>query len=111
MPGKTQDRIDQTQELINDDAAGINARLGKPFLKDFSLIPPRQGFGQMINQLLVETESFADISDGASGSVGDNGCGQGCSMAPIFFVDVLYDLFTTFVLEINIDVGRLVSFL
>ena len=52
-------------------------------------------------------EHLADFTNGASSAIADHGRGNAGTLAAIFLVDVLDDLFAPLVLEIDIDVGRL----
>ena len=46
----------------------------------------------------------------ASAAVGDDGRGEAGALAAVLLVDVLHHLFAPLVLEIDVDVGRLVAF-
>ncbi len=64
----------------------------------------------MFNEGQIHAEGFADISDSAFGSIGDHtGC-QGGAMAAIFFIDILNHFFAAFVLKVDINVWRLITF-
>ena len=59
--------------------------------------------------MLVEAERLADVADRAARPIRDDGCSQRRALAGILAIDVLNDLLATLVLEIHIDVGRLVA--
>jgi hypothetical protein len=54
-------------------------------------------------------ERLADVADGAARPVGDQRRGQRRALAAVAFVEVLDDLFAALVLEVDVDVRRLVA--
>src|SRR4029077_20120102 len=57
----------------------------------------------------AEPQRLADLADRRARAVADHGGGETGPVADVFFVDVLDHLLATLVLEIDIDVGRLVA--
>src|SRR5690348_2773669 len=66
---------------------------------------PREGR----RHVLGEAQGLADLADRAARAVADDGGGDAGALAAIFLVDVLDHLLAPLVLEIDIDVGRLVA--
>ncbi len=54
-------------------------------------------------------ERLADVAHGAARPVGDERGRQRCPVAAIFLVDVLHHFLAPLVLEVDVDVGRLVA--
>ncbi len=59
--------------------------------------------------VLRQPERLADFADGAAAAIADYGADDGGAIASIAVVDVLDDLLAPLVLEIDVDVGRLVA--
>ena len=59
--------------------------------------------------ILGQAERLADLADGRAAAIGDHGGGDAGALAAVFFVDVLDHLLAPLVLEIDVDVGRLVA--
>ena len=56
-----------------------------------------------------QAEGLADLADRAAAAIGDDGGGDAGVVAAVFLVDVLDHLLAPLVLEIDVDVGRLVA--
>ena len=67
--------------------------------------------GQPRRHVLGQAQRLADLADGAAGAVVDDGRAQARAVAAVFGVDVLDHLLAPLVLEIDVDVGRLVAVL
>jgi carbon monoxide dehydrogenase subunit G len=67
--------------------------------------------GQRGDGVLGQPKALADLADRASAAVGDDGGRQPGPVAAVFGVDVLDHLLAALVLEIDVDVGRLVALL
>ena len=111
MAGKAEYCVDQYQELVDQLAVGVEARLAKALFQLVAPVPPRQGFGQQVDKIQIHAQRFTDIANGAFRPVGDQGCRECGPVAAVTLVDVLNDFFPALVLEIHIDVGRFVAFL
>ena len=68
-------------------------------------------FGQSGGDVFGEPQRFSHIADGAARAVMDDGGADRRPLAAIAPVDVLHHLFAPFVLEVDVDIGRLVAFL
>src|SRR5690606_28448609 len=91
--------------------AGVEARL--PYLRRGKLLamrtPHRGGEGR--GHVLGQPQRLADLADGAARAIGDDGGGDAGAVAAVALVDVLDHLLAALVLEIDVDVGRLLPFL
>ncbi|MNL70547.1 hypothetical protein D3C87_1955660 [compost metagenome] len=67
--------------------------------------------GQTSGDVFGQTQDLAHLAEGAAGTEMDDGGGDAGAMAAIAFVDMLDDLFAPLVLEVDVDVGRLVAVL
>ena len=64
---------------------------------------------QRVDNIKGEAKRFADFSDSASSSVCDDLSGKSRSIASVLRVDVLNDLFSSLVLEIDVYIGWLLT--
>ena len=69
------------------------------------------GTGKRCDSVFGEAENLAYLADCRFRAVGDDGCRKAGFLPPVFPVDVLDDLLAALVLEVDIDVGRLVALL
>ena len=65
--------------------------------------------GQRGDRILAEPHRLADLADRAAAAVADHRGGEAGAVAAVFFVDVLDHLLAALVLEVDVDVGRLVA--
>ncbi len=65
--------------------------------------------GKSADGVFREPEYLADLADGRAAAIGNDGRGNAGMVAPIVLIDVLDHLLAPLVLEIDIDVGRLVA--
>ena len=89
------------RESRRTDALGI----------DLLTVPPLNALGEPVDVGEFEAERLADIAQGAPRSVADHGRRQRRTLASVLAVNILDDLFATLMLEIHIDVRRLVALL
>ena len=61
------------------------------------------------DDIVRQADHLADIAHGAARPVGDDGGGDPGAVAAVFLIDVLDDLLAPLMLEIDVDVGRLVA--
>src|SRR5882757_8074933 len=73
------------------------------------IAPPPDDAGECRDDINAETKHLADLADRRTRAVADHGGGETGPVTAVFFVDVLDHLLTPLVLEIDIDVGRLVA--
>src|SRR3569833_255244 len=72
---------------------------------------PRKRLRHLLEPNSNEAQRLAHVAERALGAIADHGGSQCRALAAVFFVDILNDLLTSHVLEIDVDVGRLVAFL
>ena len=88
---------------------GIEPGLAHLPLADDVVAPAPHRAGQRRRDILGQAERLADLADGAAGAIGDHGGGEAGAVAAVFAIDVLDHLLAPLVLEIDVDVGRLVA--
>ena len=64
---------------------------------------------ERVDGVLGQAEGLADLAHRRARAVGDDGRGEAGAIAAVFLVDVLHHLLAPLVLEIDVDVGRLVA--
>ena len=67
--------------------------------------------GQRGGDVLRQAHGLADLAHGAAAAIGDDGGGEAGAVPAVALVDVLDDLLAALMLEIDVDVGRLLAFL
>jgi len=65
--------------------------------------------GKRADRVFRQPEGFADLADGGTAAIGDDGRSYAGMVASIVIVDVLDHFLAPLVLEIHIDVGRLAA--
>ena len=65
--------------------------------------------GQPVDAIERQPQGLADVAHGRARAIGDDLGGHAGPVAAVFFVDVLQHFLAAFVLEIDVDVGSLVS--
>ena len=71
--------------------------------------PAPDGAGERADGVVGQAEDLADLAHRRARAVGDDGGGDAGALAAVFPVDVLHHLLAPLVLEIDVDVGRLVA--
>ena len=110
MPWKTEQFSNQVQEPFDNRAFGIEPGFEDTTVIDTLAVPPLHRPRKTPNLQFTKAQCFTDIPQRAAGSIGDHSSCKRRPFPAVFLVDVLNDFFTTFVLEINIDVGRFIAF-
>ena len=64
---------------------------------------------QRRDAVVRQAERLADFAHGRARAIGDDGGGEPGALAAVALVDVLHHLFAPLMLEIDVDVGRLVA--
>ena len=109
VPGKPHQQAGErtrfSQALVGRIEAGAPRR---PF-RDALHRPAPQRARQRADGVAREPEHLADLADGAAAAIADDGRRKAGMVAAIGAVDVLDHLLAAFVLEIDVDVGRLVA--
>ena len=101
----------QPSELLDDAAVRICPGGLEALHHVFVVVPPGGGFGQQAGEIRAQAQCLADIADGASRPIRDERGGQCGAVPPVAPVDVLDHFLAPFVLEVDVDVRRLVAFL
>ena len=70
---------------------------------------PQLPLASACRDVLREAQRLADLADGAAGAVADDGGADRRPLAAVAVVDVLDHLLAALVLEVDVDVGRLVA--
>ena len=107
---KTEDLVDKEQELPRDAGVGIEPAGAQARIDRVAAVPPGHRLRQRVEEAGVEPECAAHVPDGAARAVGDEGGGERRPVAAVAFVDVLDDFLAPLVLEVHVDVRRLVAF-
>ena len=74
-------------------------------------VPPREHAGEPVDLREIEAQRLADVAHRALRPVGDQRRGERRAVAAVLRVDVLDDFLAPLVLEVDVDVGRLVALL
>ena len=61
------------------------------------------------DDVVGNAEHLGGFPDGALGAIGNDGGGEPGPFAPVLMVDVLHYLFAPLMLEIDVDIGRLLA--
>src|SRR3954463_1350670 len=96
---------------MQDPAFRIEAMLGKPCAERLAALHPREKAREAIELILGEPERTADVAHGALAAIADDGRRERSAASAVFLENVLDDLFAPLVLEIDVDVGRLLALL
>ena len=70
---------------------------------------PRSSDDERADRVFRQAQGLADVADRRAAAIGDDGGGNAGALAAIFVVDVLDHLLAPLVLEVDVDVGRLVA--
>ena len=99
----------QCNQLLDNRAVGIEAVFGQALADFRAVVPPGKRAGQPPDAFEIQAEGLADILDRRTGAVGDDRCSNGGTVLAIFLIDILDDFFPALMLEIDIDIGGLVT--
>ncbi len=104
----------QLSGQFQQQAGGAGVQLQPAFLQAFGLqfagVHAALVARQPVQRLGVPAQRLAHVAQSAAGLVGGHGSGQCGAVAAVALVEVLDDFLAPLVLEIHIDVGRLVAF-
>ena len=90
---------------------GLEPGLADALGHDLAAVPPGEHAGEPVDLREVEAERLADVAHRALRPVGDERRGERRAVAAVFRVDVLHHFLAPLVLEVDVDVGRLVALL
>ncbi len=86
----------------------VEAGLANVIVRQFIAVPPHR-FGKRCGDVLGQPQCLADFADGAPGAIVNDGRADRGAMAAVASVNVLDHFLAPLVLEIDVDVGRLVA--
>ncbi len=109
MPRKTENLIHQPNKMMDGWLIGVETELANTVRPKLAFFPPVHALGESINAIKRQSQRFADLTHSTFAAIGNYFSGECRSLTTIFAVDILNDLFASFVLEININVRRLVA--
>ena len=108
-------RIDQLlgklHHLVEPRIVRIEAGPARLLLLHAGLRPAPQHAGERADGVVGQPERLADLADRAAAAIADDRRGEVGVVAAVFLVDVLDHLLAPLVLEIDVDVGRLLALL
>ena len=103
--------LGELHHLIEPRVGGIEAGLARFLLLHAGRRPAPQHAGERADGVVGKPERLADFADRAAAAIADDGGGEVGVVAAVFLVDVLDHLLAPLVLEIDVDVGRLLALL
>ena len=109
MARKTDQLAGERQRQRQPAVGGIEAQLARPRRVDAVLAPAPHALGQRRDRIAREAHRLPDLADRGTRAVADHGRGEAGAVAPVFPVDVLDHLLAPLMLEVDVDVGRLVA--
>src|ERR1700719_1609473 len=109
MPRKADQLRGEVEREAQGAVSGVEPGLAHPLIGDRVVAPAPHDAGERSDDIDAETQDLADLADRRARAVADYGGGETGAVAAVFFVDVLDHFFAPLVLEIDIDVGRLVA--
>ena len=108
---KAHQLVGERDEPLDHRVVGLEARLADALGRHRAAVPPREHAGEPVDLREVEAERLADVAHRALRPVGDERGGERRAVAAVLRVDVLDHLLAPLVLEVDVDVGRLVALL
>ena len=109
MAGKAQYLRGERDEARNHGILGIETGGTDAVRVDALAIPPLHAARELVDLRKIEPQRLADVPQGAARTIANDGGRQGRALAAVLAVDILNHLFAPLVLEIHVDVRRLVA--
>ena len=111
MPGKAPELVGQLQRHGQPPVGGIEAGLAHPLLGQplAAAAATPDGTDQRPGHILRQAQRLTDLAHRAARAVADDGGRQAGAVTAVFLVNVLDHLLAALVLEVDVDVGRLVA--
>src|SRR4030095_9377248 len=103
MAGEGQDPADQLMQPVDFGIARIEARRRDLFLVNITPGAP-DGAGHPGRHILAQAQYLADLADGASRTIMDDGGGNTSAVAAIAAIDILHHFLAPLMLEIDINI-------
>ena len=107
--GKDWISIDERTHLLHARAFEIDAGAVELGVTHRAAAHAPDRGGERADRVFRQAEDLADLADGGAAAIGDHGRGDAGAVAAVVLVDVLDHLLAPLVLEIDVDVGRLVA--
>ncbi len=107
--GKAVDLVGERGDLLHARAVESSPAAGDRVLRHCAAAGAPDRGRQRADSVFGQPKYLADLADGRAAAIADHGGGDAGALAAVFLVDVLDDLFAPLVLEIDVDVGRLVA--
>ncbi len=109
VAGKAENLLHQRVEQFRLPAVAGHTLLLEAFGEIRRAIPPGHRLGQVVHEHRVQPQRLAHVAHRAARAVGDHRGGQCGAFARVLVVDVLDDFLAPLVLEVHVDVRRLVA--
>ena len=97
------------EQVLHHRRFGIEAGFLYPLRDHPPAIPPGHRLRQPVHLREIEPQGFAHVAQRRSRAIADDGRGQRRTIAAVLFVDVLDHFLAPLMLEVDVDVGRLVA--
>jgi hypothetical protein len=111
MPRRPHELLRQHDRQLQPPVAHVQIEL-LGMLGIDALLRPFPDLGrEHLDEVFGQPQSLADIAHGALGPVAYHGRAEGGMVAAVGLEDPLHHLFAAFMLEVDVDVGRLAAFL
>src|SRR5256885_11688387 len=111
MARKTEQGGGKPDEAPHDRAPGIETRIAQAGDELPAIVPPGDRFGDSVHLWRIEPERFPDVAQRALGLISDERGRERSALTAVFVIDVLDDFLAPLMLEIDVDIGRLVALL
>ena len=111
VPRRTEQFAGDHQHATHHRVVGIEAALAQALVEIVLTVPPGEDAAQLVDLVAGQAERPGDVAHGALAPVADHRRRQRGALATVFPVQVLDDFLAPLVLEIDVDVGRLVALL
>ncbi len=102
-------RLSQLHPQLAQRRFGVEAVFGQPLGADLAAVEPLRALGHRVDAVQVDAQRAAHVAQRAARPPADDHRRQRGAVPAVLAVDVLDDLFAPLVLEIDVDVGRLVA--
>ena len=109
VPGKVQDAFRKDLQPGDLRIVGIKTGFPQAFLVGLAAEATPHRSGKPRGHVFGQAKGLADFAHGAFGAIVYDGCGNAGAMSTIAPVDILHDLLTALMLEIDVDIGRLLA--
>ncbi len=111
MAREPEDLHGERHEAPNPGVVRIKTRLADALRIDARAIPPLHVAREPIHFLEIKSQGLTHIAKSAARPIGDDGGREGRALTAIFPVNMLNDFFAPFMLEIHVDIRRLIALL